>query len=583
MPTSLIDADSLLAIDVGDVTTRAMLFDVVDGRYRFLAHGAAPTTAGAPFKHIGEGVRQALDALQAVTGRRLVGANEELITPSAPDGSGVDQIVATLSAGPVLKVIVAGLLEDISLESARQLAAATYAQVVGTFSLNDRRKLEDRLSTLLHLRPDLIIVAGGTDGGASQSVLKLLEPIELAGRLLPEGQRPEVLFTGNEALKDEVARHLEANLPLHFAANVRPSLDIEQLEPAQIALADLYRAARSRQIPGVQELNALVGGGLLPTATALGRVIRYLSKALKPDKGVMGIDVGASATTLAASYDGELTLGVYPQQGLGRGVSSFAQAGPLSDVMRWLPVEVAESYVLEYLYTKALYPASLPGTPEDLAIECALARQAIRTALRKSAASFPNRWLSGSGQNPVFDPILASGSVLTRLPKPAHSLLTLLDGIQPSGVTTLVLDQNHLIPALGAAAAVNPILAVQVLESNTFLNLGTVITPVSGARSGTPVLRLRMKDEAGNETSYDIKQGRLEMLPLPLGKTAQLRLQPLSRSDVGMGGPGKGGSLKVTGGVLGVVIDARGRPLRLPPDPAKRRDLLQKWLWMLGG
>ena len=69
MTTSLVSADSLLAIDIGTTTTRALLFDVVDGRYHFLAAGSAVTTAGAPFRDIGEGVRQALDHLQEISGR----------------------------------------------------------------------------------------------------------------------------------------------------------------------------------------------------------------------------------------------------------------------------------------------------------------------------------------------------------------------------------------------------------------------------------------------------------------------------------------------------------------------------------
>jgi hypothetical protein len=62
----------------------------------------------------------------------------------------------------------------------------------------------------------------------------------------------------------------------------------------------------------------------------------------------------------------------------------------------------------------------------------------------------------------------------------------------------------------------------------------------------------------------------------------RLHLQPLHRFDVGMGGPGNSGSVKVMGGVLGVVIDARGRPLSLHTDPARRRELHKKWLWMVG-
>jgi ribulose kinase len=74
--TSTMDSDSLLVIDVGSVSTRAILFDVVEGKYRYLASGVVPTTAGAPYHNISEGVRMALDQLSKITGRILVDAGE---------------------------------------------------------------------------------------------------------------------------------------------------------------------------------------------------------------------------------------------------------------------------------------------------------------------------------------------------------------------------------------------------------------------------------------------------------------------------------------------------------------------------
>jgi hypothetical protein len=160
-------------------------------------------------------------------------------------------------------------------------------------------------------------------------------------------------------------------------------------------------------------------------------------------------------------------------------------------------------------------------------------------------------------------------------------MLMLLDGLQPAGVTTVLLDQNNLVSALGAAADVNPLLSVQVLGSNTMVNLGAVIAPLGTARVGTPILRVKITYEGGREVNLDVKYGSLEVLSLPMGAVATLRLQPLHRFDVGMG-PGRGGRLQVVGGALGVVIDARGRPLVLNSDPIRRREKMQKWLWTLG-
>lgn len=110
---------SLLAVEVGEINTRAVLFDVVEGRYRFLAIGTARTTANAPFNHIGEGVLRAISDLEQITDRKLIGDDEQLIIPSKLDGSGIDLFAATISAGPPLQVIAVGLLEDISLASAK--------------------------------------------------------------------------------------------------------------------------------------------------------------------------------------------------------------------------------------------------------------------------------------------------------------------------------------------------------------------------------------------------------------------------------------------------------------------------------
>ena len=140
MTTSLIDGNSLLAVDVGAANTRAVLFDVVEGEYRFVASGSAPSTAEAPFRDVSEGVRNAITSLQTILGKPMLDANGGFITPSQPNGSGVDAMVVTLSAGPTIRAVVVGLLKEVSLESARRLSESTYARIVETIGLTDHRK-----------------------------------------------------------------------------------------------------------------------------------------------------------------------------------------------------------------------------------------------------------------------------------------------------------------------------------------------------------------------------------------------------------------------------------------------------------
>lgn len=584
MPAKGIETDSLLLLDVGSITTRALLFDLVGDRYRLLAAGSNRSTAGAPYSNVIEGIFSALENIQKVTGRTLIGKDQDLIQPSTALGMGVDTCAATISAGPPLRVCLVGLLDDVSLDSAKRLAATTYCKVVQTISLTDRQKPEQHIDTFLQAQPDVVIVAGGTEGGASLSVMKLLESVGLACYLMPEIQRPIVLFAGNQELKDEVEASLSALVELHFTENIRPSLDTQQFDAARVDLAKIYTTIRGRQINGVMELNSWVNGGLLPTASGLGRVLRFLSMASGSKKPVLGIDIGSSSATAGWAVNGELTLGVYPEFGIGENVKDIFIPTDFSELKNWLMHNLTDEQIEECLYIKSVHPASLPATETEIDFEHALARVIMRKAARsilENGASHPG--LHQQDLLAWIEPLIASGSVLTKAPTLGHCALMLLDGIQPTGVTPIMLDTHHLVPGLGAAASVNSLLAIQVLDSNSLVHLGTVISPVGSARHGTTVLRVKVTYENGQETDFDIKYGSLEILPVPHGKSVRLHLQPLHNFDIGMGAPGRGGTLRqVGGGAIGIIIDARGRPFQPPIDLKRRQDLYRKWLWSFG-
>jgi len=581
MTTSQVEVESLLAIDIGSVHTRALLFDVADGRYHFVAAGQAPSTGGAPFMDISEGVRLAIERLHEITGRVLIGSDEGMILPSRPDGSGVDALVATTSAGPVLNLVAVGLLENVSLESAQRLVTSTYGRLAETVWMNDHRTMEAQVDAIIQARPDVIILAGGTEGGANRSVVKLVETVGLACYLIPQDHRPTVLYSGNQALEDKVKSSLEGIAPVKSSPNIRPGFDIEDLGPAQEILAEVIEQVRTRNIKGIQSLGSLASGGIKLSANAFGRVVRFLSRINDSHKGVLGVDVGGTSTVIAAGYCGRLSLGVH-RLGIGESMPAVLDHTSVGEIMRWLPMHVPEGTVVDYIHHKMLHPGTLPVTVEDLAIEQSVARQVLRVALKKSQQGISSlTGTDGSGQPMQFEPILATGAVLSQPPTPGQSLMMLLDGIQPVGITTFVLDQYNLTAAMGAGAEVNTLLPVQVFESGAFLFLGTVVSPISEARYGTPILNVRLVREDTTETQVEVAQGSFHMIPLPRGQTGQLFLEPLSRTQLGLNRPAKG--VKITGGTLGAVIDARGRPLNLPDDDSRRREMIKKWIWTLGG
>jgi hypothetical protein len=580
--STIIDADTLLAVDIGNVNTRANLFDVVNGRYRIVATGSAPSTGASPLFDVSEGVRMCLDKVQEVTGRRLVDENESLIMPVTTDGVGVDIFVATTTAGPKVRTVLVGLMPDVSLDSVRRLATSSYLKVVAEIGLMDRRREEEQIDVILSTQPDLILISGGTDGGASDSVIKLVEIVGIAANLLPRSKQPRIIFAGNNHLDSTVVERMGDSLPLQLASNVRPSLELEDLDSARGPLAEAIAEVRTGRVSGFEELILWSGGHIMLTASAFGRVVRYLSQIYNPDKGVLGIDLGASQTTVAVAFDGNLNVSVQAELGMGTSLSNVLESSSIEDIKRWLPVEIADTRIQDYIHNKSIFPRTIPIELEELHLEYALAREVVRSAM-ESARQGWSREYGSSRLMPNFDPIFVGGGVFSGAPRPGFVAISLLDAIQPTGISTLVLDPHNVIPSLGVAAGPLPIATVQVLESGGFVNLGTVVSAVGRARKGRRILRLRLEyeDDKG-EMAGEVRMGQLVVLPLEPGESARLTLRPERGIDVGFGGPGRAGMVPVSGGGVGLIIDARGRPIVMPKAPNERQEMNQQWLWDIG-
>ena len=579
--STILEADTLLAVDVGTVNTRVSLFDVVDGRYRMVATGRASSTAGAPVFDVREGMHVALDEVSEITGRPFFDESDALVMPTTNSGAGVDAFVSTASAGPHVRTVLVGLMPGVSMESALRLASSTYLNVVEEIGLMDGRREAELVDAMLDAKPDLILMVGGTDSGATASVLRQIETVSLATSLLPTVQRPALVFAGNTSLGAAVVEHFQDTSKVEIVSNIRPDLEHEELGPARLKLAEIVNQLRSQRIAGFEDLNGWSGGYMMLTADAFGRVVRYLSQVYDPDKGVLGIDVGASHVTIAAAFDGVLNNKVHSDLGLGISLPGLLRYASVADVSRWLPTEVPDTEVRDYIFNKAIYPGTIPAELTDLHIEYALLRELVRAGLSNSRSD----WAVGASSElmPPLEPIIATGGAIARAPRPGYAALALLDAVQPRGITTLVLDPYNLVPAVGAAAGLLPMITVQVLESGSFVSLGTVVSPVGRGREGKPVLRIRIEPESGGEPIEGIvRYGQLVLLPLRQGEHARMTLRPEKGFDVGFGGRGKAGVLRVGGGALGVIIDARGRPLELSKDPAHRRELNQKWLYDIG-
>jgi hypothetical protein len=580
LPRNQLDADSLLLLNVGTTHTRASLIDIVERQYRMVATAEYSTTADAPYSDVGEGVRFALDQLAGLVGCDFFDETGQLIVPSRGGGTGVDAVVLTLSLQADVRVALVGLLPDISLQSIRKLSDSAPVRVVAEISLGDRRTDEGRMDALCQAKPDLVLVAGGSEGGAQEAVLRLMEVVGLSIYMMPADSRPQVLFMGNSAVAAKVQDLLKAcQCPVSTARNIRPSLENEELDPGRVALNDMTAQILRARLGGIEGLLSWTGGILTPSPLGLGTVVQLQGRNAPPKKGALGISVGSGSTTLAAGFGDTLELSVRPDLNLGRNAPKLLEYTSWRDVVRWLPMEFSEFDLRDYLHNKALYPQTVPATTGDLRIEMAIVREIIRATVRAASPAWrvPFTW-PWAGMLPPAVSILGSGSAFTNVPKPGYSALTLLDAFQPPGITNLILDAQNMVCALGAAGRVNPLAVVQVMDSPAFPRLGTAICPVGKSHLGDPVLRYRLQYADGRQIRGDVRFGTIDLVPLPLGQKAQITIQLHRHFDLGLGGYGQGGTFVVEGGLAGLIIDARGRPLVFESDHAKNRKLQDDWL-----
>src|SRR5436309_14726937 len=103
-PNLPLSANSLLIADCGSVFTKVSLFGLVEGHYRLMARGEAPTTIAPPYEDITKGVIQAINVIEFITGRHFI-SDGRLLSPEQPEGNGIDVFIATVSAGGPLRLV----------------------------------------------------------------------------------------------------------------------------------------------------------------------------------------------------------------------------------------------------------------------------------------------------------------------------------------------------------------------------------------------------------------------------------------------------------------------------------------------
>ena len=585
---------SILATDCGSTTTKAILIEKRGDEYHLVVRGEAPTTVEAPVEDVTAGVINAITEVEELAGRRLL-KDGQIIKPQQGN-EGTDLYISTSSAGGGLQMMVAGVVRNLTAESAERAALGAGAIVMDVIAANDKRLPHEKIERIRHLRPDMVLLSGGIDGGTTSHVVELAEIIEAANpkpRLGVSYQLP-VIYAGNKDASEIVGERLGDKMALEVVDNLRPVLERENLMPTRLKIQDQFLEHVMAHAPGYKKLISWTDAPIMPTPGAVGAIMQTI--AARQNIEVVGVDIGGATTDVFSVFknqEGEAIFNrtVSANLGMSYSISNVLAEAGMENVLRWVPFDIDVSDLGNRIKNKMIRPTTIPQVLEELIIEGAIAREALRLAFdqhkqlavelrgvqqqRTISEAFAQ---SETGATLVdmlsLDLIVGSGGVLSHAPRRNQAMLMMIDAFQPEGVTHLAVDSIFMMPQLGVLAQVNEAAATQVFERDCLIHLGTCIAPVGITSPGNLGVTIT------GDLTETVPFGELRLYPLGVGEKARVTIQPERRLDMGAG-RGQVVEAEVEGGVVGLVVDTRGRPLEVSNTSTERVALLKKWFQAL--
>ncbi len=594
---------SILATDCGSTTTKAILIELTDQGYRLTARGEAPTTVEAPFEDVTRGVLNAVREVEELSGRIILAGDQILRPERGLDSTkkGVDVYVSTSSAGGGLQMMVAGVVKSMTGESAQRAALGAGAIVMDVLAANDGRLPHQKIERIRQLRPDMILLSGGIDGGTISHVVEMAEILSAAKPKprLGSSYKLPVIYAGNKEARDKIEETLGTLTDLDLVENIRPVLERENLQPSRDKIHDLFMEHVMAQAPGYKKLMSWTDAPIMPTPGAVGSLIEMIAK--RDKISVVGVDIGGATTDVFSVFKETFNRTVSANLGMSYSITNVLAEATLANVMRWVPFDIDEEELANRIANKMIRPTTIPQSLQELKIEQAIAREALRLSFiqhRSFAVSLKGvqteRTISdafdqaASGETLVnmmeLDLLVGSGGVLSHAPRRSQSAKMMIDAFLPEGITQLAVDSIFMMPQLGVLANVDkPEIrvsaekaALEVFEKDCLIRLGACIAPVGKMKPNRPALSINLTLPDGKLVKKEIFPGELEVIEAPY-TPIEAELTPDKNLDLGKG-YGVAITTTLFGGVVGLMFDTRGRrPFQLPGDSQTRIDALTKW------
>lgn len=461
-----------LFLDFGSTFTKLTLVDIE--KEEIVATAKSYTTVSTD---VTEGYKKALELL-----------NQKVNEPYE-----VVKKLACSSAAGGLKMVSIGLVPDLTAEAAKRAALGAGARVTANYSY---KLNSNEFEEIKRLRPDIILLAGGTDGGNSETIIHNAKGLKEHNVDLP------IVVAGNKAARDEIEEIFKGSVEYYFTENVMPKINEINVDPAREKIREIFmkNITKARGMANVEDEISSVA---MPTPQSVLKAAEALAKGSNDEEGIgdlIVVDVGGATTDIHSlgygdpTKPGVFTVGLeepYAKRtvegdlGMRYSAMSVYEASGNRMIRRYLDsakYDVEEEYMKRYTNT-----SFVSETPEDIAFDEAIAKICVDLSVKRHAGVV----------EPVYSPlgvvysqkgkdlsdvktIIGTGGVIVNSEKFSEILKAAqfrpddLNSLKPRH-PKLYIDKSYILSSMGLLTMIDVNMAIRMMKKY-IIDIGGVET-----------------------------------------------------------------------------------------------------------
>ena len=389
---------------------------------------------------------------------------------------------ACSSAAGGLKIVSVGLVPELTAEAAKMASLGAGGKVLGSFAFE---LTDSDAAQIAELKPEIILLVGGTDGGNTECILHNAKVIsEIEGEFA-------VIVAGNRNTTDECVEIISKNHKTYVCENVMPKFNQLNILPTQKQIRDIF-LERIITAKGLTKATSLVSGIVNPTPAAVMRGIQLLAEGTKDEDGIgelIAVDVGGATTDVYTICHGTPTKGNTVFKGLPEPYAKRTVEGDIG--MRYSIHGIVEAAgidrvanlsglsgeeVREMVDHLSKHTDEVPSDEKWEALDFALASMAIDTAVDRHSGKVEEVFTvmgstymqTGKDLSNVKKIVVTGGSLIhTKRTDDiaANALFTLNSpqSLRPIKANVLV-DREYIIASMGLLSEHYPEVALHIMK-----------------------------------------------------------------------------------------------------------------------